>query len=123
MNGIKKYLMSMGITLLLIIVFSFILTVFNYFDVLSSNLYKTILLLFLVVSVISGSYYLGYNSDSKGYLNGIVFGILISFVFILLSLVLKEKFVMSTIIYYLIVIITSSIGGTIGINKRTTENK
>lgn len=122
MNRTNKYFTSTGISILLIIVFSFLLNILNYFDILNSSVYKGILLLFLVISIISGSYYLGYKSDNKGYLNGIYFGVIISLLFIIISLIFKEKVTVSSFIYYLIIIIISSIGGTIGINNKTSEN-
>lgn len=78
-------------------------------------------MLFLVISIFVGSYSLGYKSENKGYLNGIIFGIIISILFIVLSLILKSDLNFSSAIYYLIIVVTSSIGGTIGINKKNTE--
>lgn len=121
MSNIKRYLISIGISLGLILVFSLFLNILNYFDLLNKGMYKAILVSFLVISIFIGSYNLGNNSKEKGYLNGIYFGLIISVLFIIFSLLFKENITISSFIYYLIIVITSSIGGTIGINKKTTE--
>lgn len=122
METLKKYIISIAISIGLILIFALFLNILNYFDILNKNLYKGILVLFLVISIASGSYNLGYNSKEKGYLNGIYFGIAISTLFIILSVLFKENVTISSFIYYLIIVITSTIGSTIGINKRTTED-
>ncbi len=121
MEYIKRYMISISISFILVLVFCFLLNVLNYFDVLNKSFYKGLLILFLVISIFIGSYNLGYKSENKGYLNGIIFGFVISVLFIVLSLVLKSDLSLSSAIYYLIIVITSSIGGTIGINKKITE--
>lgn len=118
MSNIKRYLISIALSLGLILVFALFLNILNYFDLLNKGMYKAVLVLFLVISIFVGSYNLGNNSKEKGYLNGIYFGIIISILFIILSLLFKENISISSFIYYLIIVITSSIGGTIGINKK-----
>ena len=121
MNTSIKYIISACITLLLLFIFSFILATLTYFELLNNNSYKIILLLFLVISVLSGSYYLGYNSLDKGYLNGLLYGVIICTLFSALSLIFNSSLSFSSFIYYFVIIITSLIGGTIGINKKTTD--
>lgn len=121
MKTIKNYLISVGISLLLVLLFAFILNVLNYFDVLNKSFYKVFLILFSVISIFVGSYSTGYNSNKKGYLNGFVFGIFISLIFIILSLLFKADLSVSSFIYYLIIVITSLVGGAVGINKKTAE--
>jgi putative membrane protein (TIGR04086 family) len=121
MNASIKYVISICITFLLLLLFSFILAILVYFEVLTNNSYKILLLLFLVISVFSGSYYLGFNSLDKGYLNGLICGIIICVLFSAFSLIFKSSLNFSSIIYYFVIIITSLIGGTIGINKKTTK--
>jgi len=122
MNTLIKYITSISITFLLILSFAFITAVSAYFDLFNNAIYKGILLLFLVISIFSGSYYLGYNSNDKGYLRGLIFGMIISIIFLIINIV-SNSLNASSFIYFFIIIITSLIGGTIGINKKTTYNK
>lgn len=123
METIKKYFISLGITLGLTIAFAFFVNILNYFDLLSMNTYKVIIVLTTAVSAAVGSYILGKKTDRKGYLEGIKFGIiLILLMWIISFLAFDQSFSISSIIYYLIFIITSSIGSMFGINKKTNDN-
>lgn len=123
METIKKYLSSLGITLGLILAFSFFLNIFSYFDLLNSNIYKIILILTSAISILVGSFILGKKSDNKGYLEGIKFGLITIILFFIISfLAFSQKLTISSFIYYLILVITSSIGAMLGINKRTNQN-
>lgn len=122
METIKKYLSSLGITLGLILTFSFFLNIFSYFDLLNSNIYKIILILTSAISILVGSFILGKKSDNKGYLEGIKFGLITIILFFIISfLAFSQKLTISSFIYYLILVITSSIGSMFGINKRTNQ--
>lgn len=123
LETIKKYFISLGITLGLTIAFAFFVNILNYFDLLSMNTYKVIIVLTTAVSTGVGSYILGKKTDRKGYLEGIKFGIiLILLMWIISLLAFDQSFSISSIIYYLIFVITSSIGSMFGINKKTTDN-
>lgn len=122
METIKKYLTSLGITLGLILAFSFFLNIFSYFDLLNSNVYKIILILTSALSVATGAFILGKKSDNKGYLEGIKFGLITTILFLIISfLAFDQGVTISSFIYYIILIITSSIGSMFGINKRTNQ--
>ena len=121
MKNIKRYIISTFISLLLFFGFAFLLNTLNYFNVLNNTCYKSLLLIFMIISAFAGSYYLGNQTEEKGYQKGLIFGALISLIFLVLSALLKNSITISSVIYYIIIIITSTIGSTIGINKKTTE--
>ena len=122
MEIVKKYLFSLGISIGLILILAFFLNILNYFDILSINVYKMLLMLFSIFSITTGSYYLGNKSDNKGYLNGLIYGIIIVLLFLFLSIISSNSLNSSSFIYYLIIIISSLVAGTIGINKKITNN-
>lgn len=123
METIKKYLTSIGITLGLILSFSFFLNIFSYFDLLSNNVYKIILIFTSIISIAVGAFMLGKGANKKGYLEGIKFGLITTLLFFIISfLAFDQKITISSLIYYLILIITSSIGAMLGINKRTNQD-
>lgn len=123
MKYIKRYLISILISLLLILSFAFLLNTLTYFNTIKEDYYRLFILMFLTISIFTGSYYLGNKTESKGYQKGIIFGLMISLLFAILTLLLKDTISSSSIIYYIIIVITSVIGSTIGINKKTTEIK
>ena len=92
-------------------------TLFYYFDILSNNIFKYFKIIVLLISCITSGIFIGKKSLNKGYLNGIIFSFIIIFIFFISSLFL-DGFKISQIIYYLIIIITTTIGSMIGINKK-----
>ena len=98
------------------------INIFSYFDLLNSNVYKIILIFTSALSVATGAFILGKKSDNKGYLEGIKFGLITTILFLIISfLAFDQGVTISSFIYYLILIITSSIGSMFGINKRTNQ--
>lgn len=119
---IKNYLLSLGTCFGLLLIFSFFINVLNYFDIINRNAYKALIIFSIVFICFASSFILGFKSNSKGYLNGLIFGIIIVLLFIIISLVFKS-FSYSSFIYFLVIVISSFIGGTFGINKKTTNNQ
>lgn len=115
---IIKYLKCFGILLLSIIIPIFILTIFNYFEVFSNNIIDILKLVITLISILINSFYLGKSSKSKGYIEGLKFGILFIIFISLFNLIFINEFSLKIIIYYLLIIITSMVGATIGINKK-----
>lgn len=122
MNTIKKYAKNLAISFSLILLFSFFVNILNYFDLINQNIYKTIIIILTSISIFIGSFLLGKESNKKGYLEGLKFGTIAILIMLIISyLAFEPKISLSTIIYYLILIITSSIGSMFGINKKKEE--
>ena len=113
---LKNYLKYFSILLISIIIPIFILTIFNYFEIINNtNILKLIITL---ISIFINSFFLGKNSKSKGYIEGLKFGIIFIIFITLFNLILVNEFRLKILIYYLLIIITSMVGSTIGINKK-----
>ena len=78
---IIKYLKYFCILLLSIIIPTFILTIFNYFEVFSNNVIDILKLIITLISILINSFYLGKNSKSKGYIEGLPSSIFLTVVF------------------------------------------
>ena len=113
---IKNYLKYFGILLLSIIIPIFILTIFNYFEIINNT--DVLKLIITLVSIFINSFYIGKNSKSKGYIEGLKFGIIFIIFISLFNLIFISDFKLKIIIYYILIIITSMVGSTIGINKK-----
>ncbi len=123
METIKNYLISIGITIGLVLSFAFCINALNYFDLLSQNVYKIILIFLAALSTFVGAFILGKKSNKKGYLVGIKFGVITALLFFIISfLAFDEGIEVSGLIYYLILVITSSVGSMFGINKKSSES-
>ena len=75
MENIKKYIISLGYTLGIILIFTIILTILNYFDLLGVKVINILKLIIPIIATIVGAYHVGNNSDRKGYQTGIKYGI------------------------------------------------
>ena len=76
-------------------------------------LFSTMLTLFL------GGMYLGKNCEKKGWLEGIKIGLVVIFLFFLISyLGLDQGITLKSFLYYLILMASSMLGSMLGINKR-----
>jgi len=117
MKIVIKYLKSLAWFLGSLTVLIFILTLFNYFNIIgngSLNLFKFIT---TILSGFIGAFYLGKRSKNKGWLEGIKIGLIISFLLFMISyLGFDIKIGMKVIIYYLVIIGSTTLGSMFGIN-------
>lgn len=114
---IKNLLMSLFYFVLYLSIGIIILTIFNYFNIFSTKLISILKLLISVLGLFVFAYRLGKRSSKKGYLEGLKLGGLVTFIFLIISL-LSKSFEMKSIIYYLILILSSTLGSMIGINRK-----
>ena len=112
-NYLKGFLYFLGP----FIVFLTIITIFYYFDILSNQVIKYFKIVILLLSCLIGGIYIGKKSSNKGYLSGIKLSLIIVFIFLITTLIMKS-FKIYNLVYYLIIIITTTIGSMIGINKK-----
>lgn len=115
---IIKYLKFFGFNILSIIIFTFILTIFNYFELINNNIINVFKLIIVLLSIFINSYILGKNSKSKGYLEGLKFGIIFIIFILVYNLLFIKVFSIKILIYYILILITSIVASTIGINRK-----
>lgn len=120
LNKIKSYLYITIIFFLFTMLYTFL--VFKSVLTLSSSTNK-------VISLIIGSLLFFFyafthtiRKDSKGIIRGFIIGITLSIVIIILNLIFKSSFSVSDIYKYAIYIVSSIIGGIIGINKHNKKD-
>lgn len=117
-----KYLKSMGIILLGIVISSLVITLFNYFNFFSSTVINVLELAGLIISVFIGSFYLGKRGVKRGYLEGIKIGVALSFLMFIFSyLAFGYGIKLATLIYYIIITISAAFGSVVGINKKLSR--
>ena len=114
-----KRLLWMIISLLLSLVF---INTLYYFNFITTNTYKILEIIIFIINIFISTYILGKNTSKKGYLEGIKYSLIIISLFIVLTLLINEPFKLKILIYYLIIIITSILGSTMGINKKKKNN-
>ena len=121
MNYLKKLCKIVITTILSIIILGFILTILYYFDVINNNIYNIIKMIIVLLSLFINAYLLGKSSTKYGLVEGLKLGGIILIIMLILKITTNSSFDIRTIIYSIILLLTSSIGSIIGINKK--ENK
>ena len=114
---LKKYLYSFLIFFGSIILINLLLTIFSYFSLFNSKVISIMYFVLILISLFISSFILGMNSLKKGYLEGLKLGGGIVLIFFLLIIIL-DKFMVKSLIYYIILILTSILGSMIGINRK-----
>jgi len=83
--------------------------------------YNIIILIIMIIASFIGGIKIGRMATKKGYINGLIFGFILIGILFLFSLFSKESRDISTVMYYLIILITSTVGSMIGVQKKITE--
>ena len=121
---LKIYLKDIMYVFLSIIIGMFILTFFNYFNIISDKTMNVLKLVLMLLVFVFCGFYLSKRSKKRGYLEGIKIGIFLCLFFILVTILgFNSSFEFRNIIYYLILIIASMTGGIIGKQSRNSIGK
>lgn len=122
MEFFKKSLKSLLYIFSIIIVSTFLVTTLNYFNIIGPKLLTIFKILIILSSMFTGGIIIGKNSKQKGWLEGIKLGLIVTVILVLFKyLGLNQKFLITNIIYYIILIISCTLGSMIGINKKKND--
>lgn len=122
-----KYLKNLGFSFLYIIssilIITFVITLFNYFNIINDKIISIFKILIPIISTFIGGFYLGKKANNKGYLEGLKLGFLFSiFLLIFNFLAFNNSFKFKYLLFYLIIIISCVLGSMIGINRRLKKS-
>jgi len=119
MNYLKKIGFSLGSWVIMVLIFSFINTIFNYFDVYNYNVYVIISFIIVIISSLISGFIIGQRSLKRGWLEGIKLGLICIFIlFVFNFLAFNQGYSISNFINYGIVLISNILGSMIGINTK-----
>ena len=119
MNFLKKCSISCLYSLGFIFLLTFILTFFSYIDFVNNGWFIFFMIFNLVLSVFIGAFIMGKKSSKKGWLEGLKFGLIFLFIISLVNyLGFESSFNMKFVIFGLIILASSMLGGMIGIGFR-----
>lgn len=122
MKYLKNIIFSLGIVISVLFVFSFIITILSYFNILNDKVTSVFKMLIPIISVLISGIFMGINSTKKGWLEGLKLGILICILLFLFNLLGLNKFKINQLLFYGILIFTSIVGSIIGISKKNISN-
>lgn len=122
----KKYFETMGICLgiglLSMLVTSFILTILNYFNLVTGTFFTILKLLIPFLSLLIAGILLGKKSKSKGWLEGLKLSLGFIIIFTLIQLFfLEDPFRLTNILYDTILMMITIFGSMLGINMRASQ--
>ena len=99
-----------------------ILSLLNYHNLISDSSLAFFQLFFLLFSIFIHSFFLGKKGKKKGYQKGFLYGLLIISFFFLFTLFFS-KFHIRNLLYYLLILSTSTFGSMIGISQKKDIKK
>lgn len=113
----KKYLISFGSFIGLILILSIILTIFSYTGLFKEGITNIFEGFNLFISAFLSSIILGYKTNQKGYLEGIkIASIIVLFLFGYNLIFGNLNYIL--IFYYILIYVVCILGSIIGINSR-----
>ena len=118
MNYLKKLGKIIITTLLSIIILGFILTILYYFDIINNNIYNIMKMIIVLLSLFINAFFLGKNSTKYGLVEGLKLGAIFLIIMFIIKIFTSNSFDIRTVIYSIIILLTTSIGSVIGINKK-----
>lgn len=121
MNKIRPILKTIALFFLLMLSYLIIITTFTYFNVMSYKIINIISFIFIVLLFMSGGFYLATKSNKKGYISGLIIGIINITLLFIISLLLKCNINTNIILYFLILLLSSTMGGMFGINYNSKK--
>ena len=117
--NIIKYLKSLSYIIVPILILNIIVSVLYYFDLIGDSIVNYLKLLMIAISMLIGGIYIGSESSQKGWLEGIKIGLIVIILFFIIGyLAFDHGITIKTLIYYFILLASSTLGGMIGINKK-----
>ena len=105
----------------MLILLTFITSILNLIG-LNTSISNIVLFIFNCISFIIFGYRNGKKASSKGYIAGLKISGLFILLLVIINLIInKDIFRLTTIIYYVILIISGILGGMLGINKKSND--
>lgn len=119
----KKYLLPIIYSVSIILVGGLVSTVLYYFDITSTKVNNIFLYATAILSLFVGSLKLAKELNRKGFITGFLYFLFWFIIMLFLSLVVfKASFTLKSLIYYVVILLFSMLGGVLGKNmKEETE--
>ena len=117
MNKIINYLKSILLFLIILIIYLIIISLIYYFELINYKTLSIINYIFMIILFLILGIKVSHLERKKGYLNGFLIATTLIILFALISLILG-KISFSSLVYYLSLIISSMIGGILGIKEK-----
>ena len=119
MNKAIDYLKTLLYIFLPISILNIPLSILYYFNIINIKTLNIIIPLLIIISMLFGGIYIGKKANKKGYLEGLKVGIIIIILFLITNyFAYKLKINSKTLLYYILLLIVTTMGSMLGINKK-----
>lgn len=119
LNKLKSYFKVILIGLLFMIVFAFLLSILEYFNLFYGKVSEVFMFIYMAILFFIIGFLVGKKATHKGYLEGIKISLSLIFILIVINVLFYQTgFSLERTIYYFILILSSTMGSMIGINKQ-----
>lgn len=123
MDKLKKYIKPIIYFYASLLIYLIIITTLNYFNIISPKVVSLISFIMIILLFLGIGFMVALRSAKKGYINGLIIGGFNIVLFLFLALILGAHPKLNVGIYFLILLLSSTIGGMFGINYKNKEAK
>lgn len=116
MNKYKNILVSLAYFLLSLIVYLLIITSLAHFNIISYKSVSLISFIYIISLFMLSGFRMGMRSEKKGYLSGLIIGVFNIILILILALIFRSFPEIKSLIYFLVLLLSSTLGGMFGIN-------
>ena len=119
LNKLKSYFKVILIGLLFVMIFAFLLGVLQNFNLFYGKASEVFMFIYMAILFFIIGFLVGKKATHKGYLEGIKISLSLIFILIVINVLFYQTgFSLERTIYYFILILSSTMGSMIGINKK-----
>ena len=119
LNKLKSYFKVILIGLLFMIMFAFLLSILEYINLFYGKVSEVSMFIYMAILFFIIGFLVGKKATHKGYLEGIKISLSLIFILIVINVLFYQTgFSLERTIYYFILILSSTLGSMIGINKQ-----
>lgn len=119
MKYLKNIIKSLLLTFLFFMIFSLLITLLNYYNIINHQTLEICKIIIPILSMMFGGLLMGKKTSKNGWLEGLKLSLIIIFILIMISIILKE-FEFKNLTFFLILIISGIFGSILGINTKNT---
>ena len=123
MNFIKNISLSILYIVISLLILTFVLTIFSYFNIIGDNTVSIFKIIIPIISLFFVGFFIGKKSLKKGWLEGLKLSLIFIIILVIFEyLALNQSFEIKNLLYYLILSVSSIFGSMIGISRNNKES-
>ena len=119
MKYLKILTKNLLFTLIFFIIFSLLLTIFNYFNIINYQILNIGKIIIPILTLMFAGLLMGKKANKNGWLEGLKISLIIILILIITTVIMNE-FSYKKLTFFIILIISGIFGSILGINTKNT---